>query len=145
MPYVPVADLLGGERAVSEALAAVLAAARGHAGQTRRVVLDESAEAAGAAVRHGLMGPGAPLGGALPTYGIYATADGHIALGALEPHFRIRVLEQLGVPDRHEELARAFAGRSTADWEALAGEHDIPLVGISHHQPVEPHANGESA
>jgi hypothetical protein len=37
-------------------------------------------------VKHGLMGPGTSLGGATPTYGIYAAADGYIALHSADSH-----------------------------------------------------------
>lgn len=43
MPTVPVADMLGAERAVSEALAALIATAKSGTGQVRRVVLEEAA------------------------------------------------------------------------------------------------------
>ncbi|MFQ6330922.1 CoA transferase [Nocardia sp. CWNU-33] len=130
MPTVPVVDLLGAERAVSAALLALRAEAGRGVGQRYRVVLEDAAADAAAAVRHGLAGSGAPLGGATPTYGIYATTDGHIALGALEPHFRTRVLDALGVDDTREEFERAFAAGSTTQWEELAEKVDIPLIGI---------------
>ncbi len=130
MPTVPVADLLGAERAVSAALLMLLAKVRTGTGQHRRVVLDDAAADAGVAVRHGLTGVGAPLGGEIPTDGIYATADGYVALGALEPHFRARVLESFDVDGTREELERIFATRTTAQWEELAGRVDIPLNGI---------------
>ncbi|MCJ0907282.1 CoA transferase [Rhodococcus sp. ARC_M6] len=130
MPVIPAADLLGAERAVSAALLGLIGAAKTGVGQRYRVVLEDAAAAAGAAIRHGLVGEGALLGGATPTYGIYQTADGHIALGAPEPHFRSRTLEALGVADTHEALARVFAGASNAHWEELAAQVDIPIVGI---------------
>ncbi|MRH93029.1 CoA transferase [Nocardia sp. SYP-A9097] len=130
MPTIPVADLLGAERAVSATLLALRNVAKSGAGHRYRVVLEDAAADAGAAVRHGLVGPEAPLGGATPTYGIYATADGHIALGALEPHFRARVLEHLQVPDIRAELERVFATHGTDHWEELAERADFPLTGI---------------
>ena len=63
LPTVPVADLLGAERVVSAALLLLLARERNGAGGHQRVVLDEAARDAGAAVRHGLTGPGTVLGG----------------------------------------------------------------------------------
>jgi crotonobetainyl-CoA:carnitine CoA-transferase CaiB-like acyl-CoA transferase len=130
MPTVPVADLLGAERAVSAALLALRGRVLSGGGRCHRVVLEDAAADAGAAVRHGLAGMGAPLGGATPTYGIYATADGYVALGALESHFRARVLEALGVDGTREELERVFAASSTREWEELAVRVDIPLTGI---------------
>ena len=130
MPTIPAADLLGAERAVSAALLALIDTSKSGVGQRHRVALEDAAADAGAAVRHGLAGVGAPLGGATPTYGIYATADGYIALGALEPHFRDRVLEALRVDGTREELERVFATGSTEQWEELAERVDIPLIGI---------------
>ncbi|HEY1439451.1 MAG TPA: CoA transferase [Mycobacterium sp.] len=130
MPTVPVADMLGAERAVTATLLGVGECAKTGMGQHSRVVLDDAAAFAGAAVRHGLMGPGAPLGGANPAYGIYATADGHIALAALEPHFWSRTCAALNVPGNREELERVFATRTTKEWEDLAQKVDIPLARV---------------
>lgn len=129
MPLVPVADLLGAEQAVSSTLAALLVRERTGLGGRHRVALDDAARLAGSAVRHELMGPGGPLGGLLPTYRIYATSDGHVALAAIESHFASRVHDQIG--QTAEELEAAFAGAPTAHWEELAGQLDIPLVGIT--------------
>lgn len=134
MPTVPVADMLGAERAVTAALLGIAECRKAGAGQHYRVILDEAAAFAGAAVRHGLTGEGAPLGGANPAYRIYRTADGHIALGALEPHFWARTCELLDVSGSGDELERVFRTRSTADWEALARQADIPLAGIRAHR-----------
>lgn len=133
MPVVPIADLLGGEYAVSTALAALMDRERTGRGGRHRVALEDSARLAGAAVRHGLMGAGAVLGGALPTYSIYPSADGHLALGALEPHFARRVHEHIGTTA--DELANAFVAHPNEHWEALAAHLDIPLVPISVPEP----------
>ncbi|MEB3022831.1 CoA transferase [[Mycobacterium] crassicus] len=130
MPTVPVADTLGAERAVSAALIALRIAAISGKGHHERVVLEHAAADAGAAVRHGLMGQGAPLGGAHPGYGIYASADGHVAFAALEPHFWSRACAGLGVEGSREELEQVFLTRSTSEWERLALRLDIPLTGI---------------
>ncbi|MBC2640186.1 MULTISPECIES: CoA transferase [unclassified Rhodococcus (in: high G+C Gram-positive bacteria)] len=136
MPTVPVADMLGAERVVTAAALALLDRARTGSAGHRRVVLDDAAADAGAAVRHGLMGPGAPLGGAVATYGIYASADGYVALGALEPHFAARVKESLDIEPTHEHLSRVFAERPTSHWEALAEEADIPLNAVLAPKPL---------
>ena len=127
MPKVPIADILGAERAVSTALAALIASANSGGGRTYRIVLEEAAARAGDAVRYGLMGEGAVLGGALPGYGIYESADWHIALGAIEPHFFSRVLETFGADGTHEGIRAAFAVKTTAELEAIAAQADIPL------------------
>ncbi|MEU2090017.1 CoA transferase [Nocardia beijingensis] len=132
MPTVPVVDLLGAERAVSAALIALRLAAESGAGHHEHVVLERAAADAGAAVRHGLMGAGAPLGGAHPGYGIYASSDGHVALAALEPHFWSRARAAFGVGGTEHELAEVFLTRPTREWEQLAAHLDIPLAGIRH-------------
>lgn len=128
-PMVPVIDLLGAERVVWEALLALRERDRTGSGGLRRVVLDAAAADAGAAIRHGLLGPGAPLGGADPAYGSYATADGHIAVAAIEPHFRKRLYDELGADD-HDGLAAAFASRSTAGWVEFGDRVDVPIARV---------------
>ena len=130
LPLVPVADVLGGERAAGDATALLLARGQNGRGGRSRVVLDTAARDAAAAVRHGLLGPGAPLGGMLPSYSIYASADGHVALGAIEPQFESRAREVLGVDGSAEDYARVFSTQTGAHWDALAREHDIPLATV---------------
>lgn len=131
MPQVPIADLLGAERAVSAALLALMNRERTGRGERHRVVLEHAAAAAGAAVRHGLMGQGAPLGGGDPAYGIYETADGSVAVAAIEPHFRTRLADMTGASTR-VEFERVFRSRPTCDWLAIAQKADIPLTEVSH-------------
>ena len=130
LPTVPVVDMLGAERAVSATLSGLIECARTRVGQHRRVVLEDAAAFAGAAVRHGVTGAGAPLGGANPAYGIYATADGHVALAALEPHFWSRTLDALGVCGDRAALEGVFATRTSDEWRRLAQRVDIPLAVI---------------
>ncbi|NNM47064.1 CoA transferase [Knoellia sp. DB2414S] len=131
MPLVPLVDVLGAERAVSAALAGLRRRASVKTDVRERVVLDDVAFHASAAVRHGLTGPGDVLGGGLPTYGIYATADGHVAVGAIEPHFAGRLADAVG--RTREELAARFGTESSAHWESLGRSLDIPLVAV--HDP----------
>lgn len=129
LPLVPVADMLGAERAVVATLAALRQRDQGVQGVHETVVLDTAAHAAAAGVRHGLTSPGAVLGGATPSYAIYATADGFIAVAAIEPHFAAHLAAQVG--RTREELAREFASRPTAHWTELGLAHDIPLVAVA--------------
>lgn len=133
-PTVLVADTLGAERAVSAALLAWGSVARGFEPPHLRVSLAEAAAAAGAALRQGLTGPGGLLGGALPGYGIYATADGHVAVAALEPSFAAALAEHVG--RTREELTTAFATRTTAQWEAFASASDLPITGLRGSPPA---------
>ncbi|OAB88855.1 hypothetical protein AWH69_03535 [Janibacter melonis] len=126
MPLVPMVDVLGSERAVSATLAGLRVRESLGAAVDERVVLDEVADDAAASLRHGLTGPGAVLGGALPGYAIYATSDGYVAVGAIEPHFAARLAEHVG--STRSELETAFASRPSAHWEQLGREHDVPVV-----------------
>ncbi|HET8616861.1 MAG TPA: CoA transferase [Actinomycetales bacterium] len=128
MPLVPVVDLLGAERAVTAVLVGLRRRDAGESAPHVRVVLDDAATGASAALRHGLTGPGGALGGALPGYGIYATADGHVAVAALEPHFAQRLAGAVG--STREELTARFASEPSAHWEALARSLDIPIVAL---------------
>lgn len=67
------------------------------------------------------------LGGALPGYGIYASADGYVALGAIEPHFFRRVLETFGADGTRESIRAAFVDKTAAELESIAAQADIPL------------------
>lgn len=129
MPLLPLVDLLGAERAVNATLAGLRRRELGEAAVHERVVLDDVAFHASAALRHGLTRPGDVLGGGLPTYGIYATADGHVAVAAIEPHFAERLAA--AVAPTREELVARFATASSAHWESLGRSLDIPIVTVN--------------
>lgn len=73
-----------------------------------------------------------PLDGAAPWYRTYRTADGgHMAVGAIEPHFYAELLRVLGLGDAdlpaqndragwprlEEAFSNVFASRTRAEWE----------------------------
>ncbi|CAG0958979.1 alpha-methylacyl-CoA racemase [Burkholderiales bacterium] len=72
-------------------------------------------------------------------YRLYACADGHVSLAALEPKFWATFCRGVGredlIPrafdsegsDTHRELERIFASRTRAQWQAFAGENDCCL------------------
>jgi crotonobetainyl-CoA:carnitine CoA-transferase CaiB-like acyl-CoA transferase len=126
LPRTLLADLAGAEQAVSAALALLYARERTGRGGVARVSLAEAAATFAEPLRVGLTGPGSLLGGGLPEYALYRTADGWVALAALEPRFRQRLRELLGV-DAGEGYAQVFATRCSAEWLALARAHDVPL------------------
>lgn len=128
MPLVPLVDVLGAERAVTATLAGLRRRAAERAAVRERVVLDDVAFHASDAVRHGLTGPGDVLGGGLPTYGIYATSDGHVAVGAIEPHFARRLAGAVG--ETREDLVARFATDTSAHWQSLGRSLDIPIVAV---------------
>lgn len=74
-----------------------------------------------------------PLDGAAPWYTVYETADGgHMAVGAIEPHFfaellRVLELDPAWLPDQndrsrwpelHRAIAARFATKTRDEWEA---------------------------
>lgn len=124
LPMTLFADMAGAERAH-----AVLRDVMHHPGAVRVVGLFDALRDLAAPLRYGLTGPGRLLGGANPAYGIYATRDGAIAVGALEPHFRARLFEGLGLTDGADPTA-IFATKTATEWEAWAAERDIPLVAV---------------
>lgn len=139
MPPVPWADMAGAERAVAEALLALAIVDRTGRGVLRTVGLGDVVADLAAPLRHGLTGPGAPLGGALPQYAIHAAAEGHVAVAALEPHFLGRLIAELGLgPDEAAALAsgdgaalaETLRGRTAAQWAAWAAERDLPIAEV---------------
>ena len=127
MPRAPYADLAGGERAVSEVLAAVLDQHLHGRSSYREVALADVALDLAEAWRLGVCGPDGVLGGGLPVYGIYETSDGLIALAALEPHFQSRLAEVLGADLTRSALAARFSSRTSSQWAAWAQVNDLPL------------------
>ncbi|WP_228255258.1 CoA transferase [Ornithinimicrobium avium] len=133
MPSTLTVDLAGAERAAAEACASLVARARVGEGVRREVPLSDLAQTFSGPLRAGLTGPGQPLGGGLSVYGTYDTREGRIAVAALEPHFAATLLAALGLEPQdctRERLGRAFSGRTAAEWQAWAAEHDIPLVAV---------------
>ena len=127
LPRTVIADLMGAERAVSAALAALLAGE----GSYVEVALARAADALAEPLRAGLTAPGGALGGGLPVYGLYEAGDGWIALAALEPGFRLRLADGLGLADlTRPALEEAFRTRTAAEWEAWALERDLPLAAL---------------
>ena len=133
LPQTLLADLMGAERAY----AAVLLLLREPPGSWREVGLYDSLGAATAPIRHGLTVRGGTLGGALPAYGVYETRDGHVAVAALEPHFRARLYAAVGLADG-APLADALRARTALEWEQWAVDRDIPLVAIRTGHPSAP-------
>ena len=79
------------------------------------------------------------LAGALVCYRPYACADGWVTLGALEPKFWQAWCHGVGRDDlierqfdrpgseTHRAMEAIFAGRTRAEWQAFASEHDCCL------------------
>lgn len=132
MPRALLADLGGAERAFSAALGVLLHRERTGDATHAQVSLADAANSFAPPIRHGFTVPGGGLGGGVPCYGVYKARDGYVAIAALEPHFMQRVHEVLGLPNAtHDQLAAAFAGKTKAELEAWAEEHDIPLAPVN--------------
>jgi crotonobetainyl-CoA:carnitine CoA-transferase CaiB-like acyl-CoA transferase len=130
LPLVPLSDLGGAERAVSEGLAALVRRCVTGEASYRQAPLDEAAAVMAGPLDHGMAGPGTLIGGGLPAYGIYRASEGYVAVAAMEPHFMMRLLDGLGVDGTAEQLAAAFLTASAVHWQAWAAERDIPLVAV---------------
>lgn len=127
LPVTFLADLAG----AADAVTAVLLALREPAGTHRVVGLRDALIPFAAPRRYGLTDPDGCFGGADPAYGVYAAADGLVAVAALEPHFRARFYAALGLP-LDAPLHEMMRARTCAAWTAFAREHDLPLSVASH-------------
>jgi crotonobetainyl-CoA:carnitine CoA-transferase CaiB-like acyl-CoA transferase len=125
MPRTLIADLLGAERAVSTALLLL----RQPAPRTAQVGLRDVLEFAATPLKLGLTSAGGPLGGALPTYRLYATREGSVAVGALEQHFVARLYAALHLPPG-ADLTAIMRTRTSRQWERWAMTRDLPLARI---------------
>lgn len=125
MPMTLAADMIGAERAH----AAIKEVMR-EPGASRIIGLYDALRDLAAPLRYGLTAPGGILNGGNPAYAIYAAREGTIAIAALEPHFRARLYEGLGLADG-ADLTTIFTTRTAGEWESWAVARDIPLVALS--------------
>ena len=124
LPLTLIADMAGAERAH-----AAIKDAMAHPGSSCVIGLFDVVRDLAAPLRYGLTSSGGHLGGGNPAYGIYSTKHGAIAVGALEPHFRARLYEGLGLEDG-ADLTAAFATRTAVEWQQWALTRDLPIVAI---------------
>ncbi|RRD40859.1 CoA transferase [Comamonadaceae bacterium OH3737_COT-264] len=146
MPASLLADMAGALLTSEAVLACLLARERSGAGCVREVALLDGARWLAIPRRWGLTQPTAILGGQHAGYRIYPCLDGRVAVAALEPHFALRLWQQVLIDagalgdaaqaeaapdmladDTRAAIARFVAGRSCAQLEALAARHDVPL------------------
>lgn len=131
LPRTLLADLAGAEQAVSAALALLYARERGRGSGYTQVALAAAATMFAEPWRHGLTAAGGALGGGFAGYNLYATRDGWLAVGALEPHFWARLKSELALAgDARDELAAVFSTETAAYWEAWGIERDLPLAPV---------------
>ena len=124
MPLTLIADMVGAERAH-----AAIKDVMHQPGGSRVVGLYDGLRDLAAPLYHGLTSPGGHLGGGNFSYQIYATREGRIALGALEPHFRARLYEGLGLSEGDDPSA-VFLNKTASEWEQWAATRDLPLVAL---------------
>ena len=124
MPLTLVADMAGAERAH-----ATIKDVMREPGGSRVVGLYDTLRDLAAPLYHGLTSPGGHLGGGNFSYRIYAAREGVIAVGALEPHFRARLYEGLGLSEGDDPSA-VYATRTAIEWEQWAAARDLPLVAL---------------
>lgn len=128
-PYMPrtlLADMAGAEMTVSSALALLLGRERGGEAGYAEVALSEAAASLAEPLRYGCTAVGAILGGGIPEYNIYKTADGWVAVAALEPHFKKRLEDALAI-ETPEQYRVAFANKSSAYWQEWGQQQDVPI------------------
>lgn len=129
LPTTLMADLLGAERAVSAALLLLRMAEQSGIGEYSQVALADAAEQLAGPFRFGLTRPGGLLAGAHPGYQLYRTANGWLALAALEPRFLQRLVATLGLAEpAREAIAQAFSRCDDDHWRHVALKHDLPIV-----------------
>jgi alpha-methylacyl-CoA racemase len=124
MPLTLIADMVGAERAC-----ATIKDVMHHPGASRIVGLYDALHDLAAPLHYGLTAAGGHLGGGDRAYGLYATRAGTIAVTALEPHFRARLYEGLGLADGDDPTA-IFTTRTAIEWEQWAAARDLPLVAV---------------
>lgn len=131
MPPTLFADMAGAERAVSTALALLVARGRSGRGAAQAVALEDAARALAQPRLEGLTAAGALLGGGLAGYNLYSTRTGWIAVAALEPHFALRLRQSLQLDALTVETLRERFGQDSAEgWERWAAERDLPIVAV---------------
>ncbi len=136
MPATLFVDMAGAERAVSTALAMIVARSRTGKGASQSVALEDAARALAQPLHEELTAPGAIIGGGLAGYNLYAAREGWIAVAALEPHFAERLSSSLGMPALDiAALRERFAAESAAHWERWARERDLPILALRNPTP----------
>ena len=131
LPRTLFADMAGAERAVSTALALVVARARTGKGEAAAAPLADAARALAQPLHEGLTREGALLGGGYAGYNLYAARTGWVAVAALEPRFEKRLAEKFDLGALTvERLRELFASHDAGYWEEWARKNDLPIVAV---------------
>jgi alpha-methylacyl-CoA racemase len=126
LPRTLVADLGGAERAVTAAVALLLAREADGTERYAEVALADSAEFFALPWTYGLTTRDGPLGGGSPFYRLYEADGGWVGVAALEPRFRERLTAELG----DEPESWTFVERTPDEWERWADERDLPIAAV---------------
>src|SRR5690606_39241608 len=118
LPELPLADLIGGGLSGALNALALLLRARttgigGHADLALAdgvPLLPSELTAAALSGQPLPEGPDSPWSGEAPNYRIYALADGHVAVGAVEPRFWENFRRRMGLEDAPPEDSAAWPG-----------------------------------
>jgi len=130
-PRTLFADLAAAEKVRSSALALLLSRQRGQPAAFSQISIESVINGFNAPMRYGLTDSNGLLGGASAFYNIYQTAQGWIAVAALEPHFWNKLITQLGLVEiRYENLQHVFLTRTAIEWESWANANDIPICAL---------------
>lgn len=138
LPTSLLADMAGALGAAEAVLQALFARSRSGQGAVRDVGLAQSAHWLAQPLHWGLTTPDGDVGGAHAGYRVYPTADGQVAVAALEPHFARQLCAAAGVesdgsvpsmraPALHAQIAQFLQRTAGKDLEHLASKQDIPL------------------
>ena len=131
MPRTLYADIAGAERAVSTALALLVARQRSGKGERAVCAIADAAAALAQPLQEGLTRPGGLLGGGNPAYNVYAASEGWVALAALEPHFEKKLGDKFALGKvTHDALRGLFASHDAEYWEEWGRRNDIPIVAV---------------
>jgi len=131
MPRTLYADMAGAERAVSTALALLVARDRSGKGEMATSALADAAAWLAQPLHEGLTRPGGLLGGGNPAYNLYAARKGWIAVAALEPHFEKKLGDKFALGKLTIDTLRAlFASHDAEYWEEWGRRNDLPIVAV---------------
>lgn len=132
------ADMAGALQASEALLQTLTERSRTQQGALRDIGLAQAAQWLALPLQWGLTTPDGDVGGAHAGYRVYPTADGHVAVAALEPHFARQLCAAAGLDSdgsaatmrdahTHAQIARFLHSTAGTDLEQLATEQDIPL------------------
>ncbi|MCA9078578.1 MAG: CoA transferase [Planctomycetaceae bacterium] len=129
LPKALIADVGGAQSAVVAAMGLLLARERGQGTGYVEISLADAANYFAEPLRHGLTAESGVLGGGFAGYQLYETADGWIAVAALEPAFWVGLQRELAIDDATQEtLQTVFRTQTAAEWAEWANEHDLPIA-----------------